>query len=357
MNTRSSKLSISEQQINCEVLIAPIKLVTLTNSNGLEVTLSNLGASLWSMTLPSSKGSDEEPVDIVLNYQDVDNWAKNPNYFGVTAGRVANRIGGASFELESKTILLEKNEGENQLHGGPGGISTRYWTYETHLSEESVAVVYRLHSKDGDQGFPGNLDIELEYRLNDQNELSLIYKATTDKTTPICLTNHAYWNIAGTSSQDILDLELQINADKVMALDEAQIPNGEFIAVTGTAFDFNQAKTVGKDIKELDNGYDHFFVANREETQCLMKIATLRDPISGREMEILTTELGLQFYSGNFLDGSLMGVQDRPLTKFSGLCLETHGYPNAVNHQHFPSVIVNKNEIYKQTTIHRFLNI
>ena len=357
MNTSSSKLSISEQQIINQALIAPINLVTLTNSTGLTVTLSDLGASIWSMILPSPEGSTEESVDIVLNYQDVANWANNPNYFGVTAGRVANRIGGASFEMAGKAILLEKNEGENQLHGGPGGISTRSWTYETHQGENSVAVIYRLHSTDGDQGFPGNLDIEIEYRLNEQNELSLIYKATTDKTTPICLTNHAYWNIAGTSSKDILDLELQINADKVIALDEEQIPNGDFISVTGTAFDFNQAKTVGKNINELDNGYDHYYVANREDAQSLMKIANLRDPISGREMEILTTELGLQFYSGNFLDGSVMGAQGRPLTKFSGLCLETHGYPNAVNHQHFPSVIVNKDEVYRQTTVHRFLNI
>lgn len=357
MNTCSQKLSISEQQINNKVLIAPIKLVTLTNSNGLTVTLSNLGASIWSMTLPSSKGSTEEPIDIVLNYQDVENWAKNSNYFGVTAGRVANRIGGASFKLAGKTISLAKNEGNNQLHGGPGGISACHWEFETHQDDNSVAVIYRLFSPDGDQGFPGNLDIELEYRLNEQNELSLIYQASADQTTPICLTNHAYWNLAGTSANDILDLELQIHADKVMTLDVEQIPNGDFIYVSNNEFDFNQAKTIGKDIHKLDNGYDHYYIANRENTSSLMKIASLRDPSSGREMEILTTELGLQFYSGNFLDGSLMGAQGRPLTKFSGLCLETHGYPNAVNHQHFPSVIVNKNEVYRQTTIHRFLNI
>lgn len=353
----TKQLSISEQQLTCDALAAPLKLVTLTNTTGVTVTLSDLGASIWAMTLPNSEQPDNAPIDIVLNYQDLTNWVKNPNYFGVTAGRVANRIGGANFELAGKKIVLAKNEGNNQLHGGPGGVSTCVWSFTTEQDENSVAVIYTLHSADGDQGFPGNIDIELEYRLNEQNELSLTYKATADQTTPICLTNHAYWNIAGTSADDTLGLVLQINADHVLALDEEQIPNGELLPVKGSAFDFNQNKTVGQDIQQLDNGYDHFFVANREDDKSLMKIATLCDQASGRTMEILTTELGVQFYSGNFLDGSLMGAHGQPLTKFKGLCLETHGYPNAVNHPHFPSVIIEKGQTYQQTTIHRFCNL
>ncbi|MGL1959066.1 MAG: galactose mutarotase [Colwellia sp.] len=349
------KLAIVETQANHSSFSHAIRLVTLTNSHGLTVTLSALGASIWSMTIPA-KDKAAAPIDVVLNYQDLSNWLTNPNYFGITAGRVANRIGGASFELAGKTITLAKNEGNNQLHGGPGGISTCMWEFKTEQDENSVAVIYQLRSVDGDQGFPGNIDIELEYRLNENNELSLTYKAVADQTTPICLTNHAYWNIAGTSTTDALGLELQIHADKIIALDEEHIPNGEFINVAGSAFDFNQAKTVGKDIQQLDNGYDHFYIANRENDQSLMKVATLHDPVSERTMEILTTELGVQFYSGNFLDGSLMGTQGKALTKFNGLCLETHGYPNAVNHPHFPTIIVEKGDCYQQKTVHRFLN-
>jgi len=350
------QLSIIEKQTGDAALAEPIRLVTLTNSSGLTVTLSDLGASLWSMTLPGDDSSDDA-VDIVLNYQDLSNWKNNPNYFGVTAGRVANRIGNASFELAGKTISLAKNEGNNQLHGGPGGTSTSVWAFKTERDDNSVAVIYHLRSVDGDQGFPGNLDIELEYRLNEANELTLTYQASADKTTPVCLTNHAYWNIAGTDSKDILALELQVHADKVLELDDQQIPTGKFIDVSGGAFDFNDSKTIGKDIQTLDNGYDHFYVANRKDDSTLVKVATLTDPASKRSMEILTTELGLQFYSGNFLDGSLMGAQGKPLTKFNGLCLETHGYPNAVNHEHFPNVFIKKGEVYQQTTVHRFLNL
>lgn len=357
MTINKQQFAISEKKITHTELAAPINLITLTNCHGVNVTLSDLGASIWSVQVPSASNESDETVELILNYQDISQWRNNPYYFGVTAGRVANRIGGASFDLQGKTIKVQANEGINQLHGGPCGVSTRIWGYETTQDENSVAVVYRLTSKDGDQGFPGNIDIELEYRLNAQNELILNYRAKADQATPICLTNHAYWNLAGTSGNDILALELQLNADNILALDKAQIPTGELLAVKGGAFDFTQAKSVGKDIQQLDNGYDHFYVANRENDQSLMKIASLRDPSSGRVMEISTTELGVQFYSGNFLDGSIQGAQHKPLTKFMGLCLETHGYPNAVNHAHFPSIIVDKGKCYQQTTVHRFLNI
>lgn len=354
MTTISHQLNITKQQIVNPALTAPLEIITLANSQGLTVSLSNLGASIWSVTVPE-KGNEQTSTELVLNYQNVADWAKNPYYFGVTAGRVANRIGGASFDLNGQTINLMANEGKNQLHGGPGGVSQCFWSFETSQDENSVAVTYRYHSPDGDQGFPGNMDIELTYRLTNDNELLLTYQAIADQTTPICLTNHAYWNLAGTSNGDILAHKLELPADYTLALDEQQIPTGELNLVTDSAFDFRTEKAIGKDIDQLANGYDHYFVVNRDNNE-LMPVAKLTDPKSGRVMEILSTEAGVQFYSGNFLDGSHIGNNNQALTKFMGLCLETHGYPDAVNHAHFPSVMVNKGTVYRQTTLHRFLN-
>ncbi|WP_206484441.1 aldose epimerase family protein [Thalassotalea sp. G2M2-11] len=353
--TTSHRLTLSKKQLVDCALAAPLEIITLTNCHGLSVSLSNLGASIWSVTVPE-KNDKQVTTELVLNYQNVADWANNPYYFGVTAGRVANRIGNACFELNGKTINLTANEGVNQLHGGPGGLSQCFWSSETHQEQDAVVVVYRYHSPDGDQGFPGNMDIEVTYRLNNDNELTLSYQAVADQTTPICLTNHAYWNIAGTSSEDVLAQTLELSADHVLALNEQQIPTGELISVTDTAFDFRQRKAVGQDIQQLANGYDHYFVVNRDSDE-LMPVAKLMDPKSGRVMEILSTELGVQFYSGNFLDGSHTGSDGKPLTKFKGLCLETHGYPDAVNHSLFPSVIVKAGDVYRQTTQYRFCHV
>ncbi|MGV2871877.1 aldose epimerase family protein [Colwellia sp. E150_009] len=356
MTKTSSPFAITTKQLITPALAAPIEIVTLTNRHGLTVSLSNLGASIMSVVLPEKEGG--VATEIVLNYKNTNDWVTNPYYFGVTAGRVANRIGDACFELNGKNIKLTANEGRNQLHGGFGGLSTCFWNVETLQDANGVAAIFRYHSPDGDQGFPGNLDIELEYRLNDENELALNYRAVTDQATPICLTNHAYWNIAGTEAEDVLELVLEMPADHILGLDSEQIPTGEIIPVAEKAFDFRQGKAVGTDIQQLANGYDHYFVINRSDhNKDLMPVAKLTDPVSGRAMEILSTEAGIQFYSGNFLDGSYVGSNDQKLSKFKGLCLETHGYPDAVNHSNFPSVIVEKDTVYQQTTIHRFLNI
>ncbi|TKB43824.1 aldose epimerase family protein [Thalassotalea mangrovi] len=346
-------LSISEQVLSDDALTAPVNLIKLTNSHGLSVTLSDLGASIWAASFDNST----QKIDFVLNYQNLSDWANNPYYFGVTAGRVANRIAKASYQHQGKDYKLTANEGQNQLHGGPGGISTRTWAYETQLSDQDAAVTFRLTSADKDQGFPGNLDIELEYRLTNNNELILSYKAIADQSTPVCLTNHAYWNIAGTHVDDVLEQTLQLPASNVLALDQEQIPTGELMPTAGSAFDFSQGKAIGEDIQQLENGYDHYFVIDRDNDKSLQKMASLTDPKSGRSMEIYSTELGVQFYSSNFLDGSLPGINGKPLNKHAALCLETHGYPDAVNHGHFPNIIVNKGEEYRQTTIHRFLNL
>jgi len=352
-----TQLSIEEKQLTDSAFSQTVNLITLTNSSGLCVTLSSLGASLWSMTVPEKSGISDTPVDMVLNYQSLADWASNDNYFGITAGRVANRIGNSRYQYDDQQVVLASNEGKNQLHGGPAGVSKLFWSHQTLQDASSVAVTFSVHSADGDQGFPGNVDIEVEYRLNEANELSLTYKATTDKTTPICLTNHAYWNIAGTTFEDTLDLELTLDADRILTLDDESVATGEFLAVKETAYDFTQPKAVGQDIDKIANGYDNYFVFNRDNDQTLQPVASLRDPKSGRVMEILTTELGLQFYSANFLDGSLLGGQGKPLSQHMGICLETHGYPNAVNHEHFPSMFIEPNKPYQQTTVHRFLNL
>lgn len=350
------QLSVSKQVLNHSAFVDEIQLVTLSNSHGLEVILSTYGASIWSVKL---YGKEDEPICLSLGYQDIKDWATNPYYFGITAGRVANRIGQAKFPLANNTIKLLANEGHNQLHGGPKGLSHCTWQVKTQQGSDSVAAIFSIISPDGDQGFPGNLTINLEYRLTENNELILSYQAICDQTTPVCLTNHAYWNLASNKLQGILTHELQINASHILALDNEQIPTGELILVEETPYDFKQTKAIFQDIQQLANGYDHYFVMDRtsDDKNSLKTIATLIEPLSGREMEIMTTELGVQFYSGNFLDGSHIDEQGNILHKFHGLCLETHGYPNAVNIGHFPSVMLEANTQYQQITVHKFKNI
>lgn len=350
------QLSISTQKLTHAAFPGELHLITLTNSHGLEVLLSNYGASIWSVKLHDKEA---QPIDLSLSYQNIQDWAKNPYYFGITAGRVANRIGGAQFSLNGKHVQLTPNEGNNQLHGGAQGLSHCLWQCETLRYQDAVAASFTIISPDGDQGYPGELVIKVEYRLNESNELTIIYEAKSDQTTPVCLTNHTYWNLASDKQNGILGHSLQLQSKHILALDAEQIPTGELIQVENTAFDFRQPKMILRDIHTLDNGYDHYFVMDKKysSTSNLNVIANLVDPISGREMEISTTELGLQFYSGNFLDGSHFDNHGQPLIQYRGLCLETHGYPNAVNIDHFPTVILEANTLYKQITVHTFKNI
>lgn len=349
-------MSVSSRSLVHPALAQPVQLITLDNGNGLKATLSTLGAGIWSVTQLDESGTAAE---LVLNYQDPAQWATNRYYFGVTIGRVANRIADAAFKLDGKLVKLIANEGRNQLHGGPQGLGSRFWQYRTEQQADSVAVIFSCQSADGDQGYPGNVALEVCYRLNRDNELSIDYYATTDKLTPLSLTNHCYWNLAAKPGADVLAHTLWLNAGHTLEVNQQLVPNGNLLAVAGTAFDFQQAKTIGRDIRQLANGYDHFFVLNdfsqsHAGKQQPQLAAVLSDPSSGRVMEILTTEAGMQFYSGNFLDGSLNGADGVPLTKFAGLCLETHDYPNAVNLPQFPSVLISPAQPYRQRTIYRF---
>ena len=357
----AAAMLVSSRELANPALAQPVQLITLDNGNGLTATLSTLGAGIWSVTQLDESGTAAE---LVLNYQDPAQWATNRYYFGVTIGRVANRIAAAAFELDGKQVKLAANEGANQLHGGPEGLGSRFWQYRTEQQADSVAVIFSCQSADGDQGYPGNVALEVCYRLNRDNELSIDYYATTDKLTPLSLTNHCYWNLAAKPGADVLGHTLWLNAGHTLEVNQQLVPNGNLLAVAGTAFDFQQAKTIGRDIAQLTNGYDHFFVLNdfaqshavqsHAKRQQPQLAAVLTDPGSGRVMDILTTEAGMQFYSGNFLDGSLNGADGLPLTKFAGLCLETHAYPNAVNLPQFPSILITPAQAYRQRTIHRF---
>ncbi|WP_299595215.1 aldose epimerase family protein [uncultured Microbulbifer sp.] len=321
--------------------------VVLENAAGVQVEVSALGAGLTRVRAPDRHGVVE---DIALGYRDVSLWQTNPLYLGVTVGRVANRIGGSKFSLSGKSYSLIANEGANQLHGGPKGISTQHWTLEDGGNAKTLA--FRYNSPAGENGYPGNVEISVSYQLTDDNRLICEYRAKSDCETPISLANHGYWNLAGAG--DVLQHELEIYADNTVELDAQQIPTGRINPVSGTAMDFRVAKKVGRDIDAVAGGFDHYWVVDGSDTGILKPVAWLYDPSSGRSMEVSSTAPGVQFYSGNFLDGSCENVDGSPMSRHSGLCLETHGFPDAVNRPEFPSVMIGPDMPYQQTMILKF---
>lgn len=326
----------------------PLRFFTLNNTQGMQVTLANFGASIRSLKVPGNDGVKE----VTLNYQDPTLWLKNPYYFGVIVGRCANRIGKSQFSVDGQAIKLVSNEGENQLHGGPEGLSFRFWEAQNKETTDTVSVTFHIFSADGDQGYPGNFKAAVTYSLNEKNELLIDYQATTDKACPVNMTSHVYFNLAGTGS--ILDHELTLNADRYVEVDEELIPTGRLIDTNESPMDFRQAKTIGQDIAKTQQGYDHFWVASDRKSPTLQKLAKLREPLSGRTMELFSTEPGVQFYSGNFLDSSIPGASGKPLPQYGGLCLEPHIHPDAVNQPSFPSVMLSPGQKYQQSSLYKF---
>jgi aldose 1-epimerase len=327
---------------------------TLKNRNGMEVRLASYGARITSIKVPDREG---EFTDVVLGYDKVESYktaAKKP-YFGVTAGRFANRIAKGKFSIDGKEYQLACNNGPNHLHGGITGFDKVDWT----AVPLKNGIRFSYLSKDGEEGYPGNLDVMVTYTLTDDNKLVIDYFATTDQPTPVNLTQHAYFNLAGEGAPTVLDQELMINADSFLAIDEASIPLGAPVPVKGSPFDFRSPKPIGRDIgmesEQLTNGkgYDHNFVLNKKGNE-LTLAATLHDPASGRFMEVLTEEPGIQFYSGNFLDGSLVGKSGRAYQHRSAICLEAQHFPDSPNRPAFPNTILRPGEEYKTTTIYRF---
>lgn len=329
-----------------------IETFTLTNFRGLEVRVMSYGATLLSLKLPDRYGRFD---DVALGHKSLENYLKretNP-YFGSTVGRYANRIAKGKFFLDGKEYNLSINDGRNHLHGGINGFDRRVWKAETFREERAVGVKFSYFSRDGEEGYPGNLSCSVSYRLTEDNELIIDYFATTDKPTPVNLTNHTYFNLKGEGNGTILDHELFINADYFTPVDNELIPTGEIKQVSGTPWDFTKPKAIGKEIAKVPGGYDHNFVL-REEKEGLKLAAHLYEPKSGRSMEIYTTEPGLQFYSGNFLDGSIIGKSGKSYPKYGGLCLEPQHFPNSPNQSNFPSTILRPGEEYKSKTLYRF---
>ena len=317
---------------------------TLKNEAGFEVSVTNYGGTVTSLRAPDRDGNFGE---VVLGFETLDEYVRNPRYFNALIGRHANRIARGRFSLNGVEYQLPCNNGPNHLHGGFKGFDKRVW--DVRESGNTLHLTY--FSQDGEEGYPGNLTASVDYTLLD-NELRIDYRATTDRDTIVNLTNHSYFNLRGAGT--ILDHELTLNADHFTPVSEALIPTGEIKAVAGTPMDFRKAKAIGSDL-DAAGGYDHNFVLN-DWDGTLRLAARLYEPVSGRVLEILTTEPGIQFYSGNFLDGSLIGRNGVAYEKYTGLCLEPQHFPDAPNHPNFPSTVLRPGEEYKQTSVYRFLS-
>ena len=332
----------------------PVELYTLTNINGIEARIMTYGGTVVSLRVPDRHG---KLGDIVLGYETLEGYLKNNPYFGSIIGRYGNRIGKGTFSLNQKQFSLAKNNGENTLHGGIKGFDKVVWKATKLNTRNGPGLSLTYLSKDGEEGFPGNLSVTVIYTLTNNNELKIDYSAATDKTTVVNLTHHTYFNLAGDG--DILKHELMINAGRFTPVDSGLIPTGELRRVKGTPMDFTTPTVIGSRIDQPDEqltlgkGYDHNWVLNKS-AGTLTLAATVHEPGSGRVMEVLTTEPGIQFYSGNFLDGSITGKGGKVYKQRSGFCLETQHFPDSPNKPAFPSTILRPGQRYRTTTIYRF---
>jgi aldose 1-epimerase len=332
-----------------------VHLFTLTNGRGMTAKIMTYGAIITELHVPDKDG---KTADVMLGFDSLDGYLKGHPFFGAIVGRVANRIARGKFTLDGKTYTLATNNGPNHLHGGKEGFDKKVWQAAVIESDHGPAVRFRYTSPDGEEGYPGTLKAEVTYTLTADNALRIDYKATTDKATPVNLTNHAYFNLAGHGAGDILGHELMIAADKYTPADETLIPTGEIAPVKGTPLDFTTPTPIGKRIGALKEvpggGYDHNFVLRGGDKKLALAVR-VRDPGSGRVMEMYTTQPGVQLYTGNFLDGTLKGKGGAVYKKHAGFCLEAQHFPDSVNKKEFPSVILRPGETYTQTTVYKFL--
>jgi aldose 1-epimerase len=334
-----------------------VEIFTLTNANGIEIKAISYGGIVVSLKTPDRSG---RLGDIVLGYDDLQGYLDASPYFGAIIGRYGNRIGGARFELDGETYLLAANDGVNHLHGGSKGFDKVVWTGEPFENEEGVGVVFRHTSPDGEEGYPGALQAQVTYTLTASDELVVDYFATTDRATPVNLTQHSYFNLADGGASDILGHELLIAADRFTPVDATLIPTGEIAPVQDTPFDFTTPHTIGERIGADDaqigfgGGYDHNWVLNGTPVDGMTLAARVNEPTTGRTLEILTTEPGVQFYSGNFLDGTITGKGGTVYRHRSGFCLETQHYPDSPNKPGFPTTTLRPGEEYRTRTVFRF---
>jgi len=325
-----------------------VYLYTLTNKNGAQVKISNYGGTITSWVTPDSKGNKSS---IVLGFNELKGYLAHPPYFGATIGRYGNRIAKGRFTLDGKTYKLAVNNNANALHGGLKGFDKVVWDAAP-LADNTQALTLNYLSEDGEEGYPGNLKVSITFSLSDADELKIDYNAETDKATPVNLTNHSYFNLTGDVTNTILNETLMIDANRYTPVDTSLIPTGELKPVKGTPFDFTTPHKIGERIAQVPGGYDHNFVLNKKGTG-LDKAAEVNDSISGRKLEVFTTQPGLQFYTGNFLDGSIKTDDGKPTQQHAALCLETQHFPDSPNQPSFPSTILKPGEKYHTVTMYK----
>jgi len=329
----------------------PVELYVLTDASGMVAKVATYGATLTELDVPDRHGGLD---DVVLGFDRLDGYLGKEPYFGATVGRVGNRIAGGTFTLNGKTYHLFINDGGNSLHGGRRGFSRRVWTAAV-VPGPAPAVKFSYHSPDGEEGYPGNLDAAVTYSIAHGNELRLDYAVTVDQDCPVNLTNHSYFNLAGPEHGTILNHLLMLNADAYTPVDAQLIPTGALQAVAGTPMDFRNPTAIGSRLNQVGRvgGYDHNYVIHGGGGR-LALVARVYEPTTGRVMEVSSTEPGVQFYTGNFLDGSLTGKKGVAYPKYGGLALETQHFPDSIHHPNFPSSVIKAGTTYTSTTIYRF---
>ncbi|GGY86101.1 aldose 1-epimerase [Cellvibrio zantedeschiae] len=348
-------LSVSRNAFGQSPTGVSADLFTLTNANGLVVKITNFGGIITEIHAPDKHG---QFADINLGFDHIEPYYKEAPYFGALIGRFGNRIARGKFTLDGKTYELATNNGNNHLHGGLVGFDKVVWDASTFETANSVGITLKYLSVDGDQGYPGNLNVTVVYELTNTNEILVKYHAVTDKATPVNLTQHAYFNLAGKGG-DILNHEIMINADRFTAIDDEAIPTGDLPSVEGTPFDFRSPRLIGERINDdheqlkNGNGYDHNFVLNKAHAKELSLAARVLEKNSGRVLEVFTQEPGVQFYTGNWMDGSLTG-KNWNYTRRCGFCLEPQHFPDSPNQPQFPNTILRPGEEYTSVMSYKF---
>ncbi|WP_245841778.1 aldose epimerase family protein [Sphingomonas lenta] len=336
-----------------------VEAVTLTNGQGMSATLISYGASIQSVIVPDRQG---QPADVALGYATIEEYLAKPQYLGSTVGRFANRIARGRFTLEGRAYTVPVNNGENSLHGGTEGFDKVNWTVRDVKSGPTASVTMRYVSPDNDQGYPGQMTVDCTYSLDERNQLTIEYRATTNAPTIVNITNHAYWNLGGEgSNRGAMGHLVTIPAQTFLPTDAGAIPTGEFRPVEGTAFDFRQPRAVGERVREASDqqilfgrGYDHNWVIGREVTRDLHLMARVEDPVSGRSFELLSNQPGLQFYSGNFLDATTVGKSKRLYRLGDAIVMEPQLFPDTPNRPEFPSARLNPGQTYRNIMVYRF---
>ncbi len=329
-----------------------VLLFTIENNKGVSIGLTNYGGTIVSLNVPDKNGIC---ADIVLGFTEWNDWVKNEPYFNCIIGRTCNRIANAYFSIDGEDFKVSANFDGFQLHGGFEGFNKKLWNASVIETPDSAGVLLKYLSRDGEEGFPGNLFVTATYLLNNENEFSLEFQATTDKATPVNLTSHAYFNLSGEGNSSIYQHRLTLKADHITATDGNNIPTGEFEAVAETPFDFTISREIGERIQQLYKGYDNNFVL-WNQSGAMSLAARVQEPVSGRILEVYTTEPGIQLYTANWFDGSLIGKCGKPHFSHSAFCLETQHFPDSVNHPSFPNVILRPGEKFISKTCWKFSN-